>query len=158
MYIYSGSKTDAICRKLASPQSTSWLAEKISIKAVRGDTIMTTPPTNASAMKRVVGRLDTHRVRMAWFEHGASRIYYEVQGSGDPVLFLPGLFGSIEEFSGLREALVMAGYQVIAADLPGSGRSEPQPRAYSASYFEEDRQAFAALLQRLASKPAHLVG
>jgi valacyclovir hydrolase len=54
--------------------------------------------------------------------------------------------------------MVMAGYQVIADDLPGSGRSEPQPRAYTASYFEEDTHSFAALLQRLASKPAHLVG
>jgi valacyclovir hydrolase len=95
---------------------------------------------------------------MAWFEHGSSRIYYEVQGSGDPMLVLPGLFGTIEEFSGLRDALVAAGYQVIAADLPGSGRSEPQPRAYTASYFEEDTQAFAALLQRLTRGPAHLVG
>src|SRR5215831_1330534 len=119
---------------------------------------MTTSPGNASSQKVDRARIDTRRVRMAWFEHGSSRIYFEVQGSGDPVLVLPGLFGSIEEFSGLRDALVAAGYQVIAADLPGSGRSEPQPRAYTASYFEEDRQAFAALLQRLASKPAHLVG
>ncbi len=119
---------------------------------------MTRPPTNASSHRGDVGRTDTRRVRMAWFEHGASRIYFEAQGSGDPVLVLPGLFGSIEEFSGLRDALVAAGYQVIAADLPGSGRSEPQPRAYSASYFEEDTHAFAALLQHLASEPAHLVG
>jgi len=95
---------------------------------------------------------------MAWFEHGTSRIYYEAQGSGDSVLVLPGLFGSIEEFSGLRDALVVAGYRVIAADLPGSGRSEPQPRAYTASYFEEDTYAFAALLQHLTSSPVHLVG
>ncbi len=119
---------------------------------------MTTPPTNASSQRRGITQTDTHRVRMAWFEHGSSRIYYEVQGSGDPVLFLPGLFGSIEEFSGLRDALVVAGYQVIAADLPGSGRSEPQPREYTASYFEEDTQAFVTLLQRLANRPAHLVG
>jgi len=95
---------------------------------------------------------------MAWFEHGTSLIYYEAQGSGTPVLVLPGLFGSIEEFSGLRDALVMAGYRVIAADLPGSGRSEPQPRAYTASYYEEDTHAFAALLQHLESGPAHLMG
>lgn len=95
---------------------------------------------------------------MAWFEHGSSRIYFEVQGSGTPVLVLPGLFVSIEEFSGLRDALVMSGYRVIAADLPGSGRSEPQPRVYAASYYEEDVHAFAALLQHLETAPAHLIG
>jgi pimeloyl-ACP methyl ester carboxylesterase len=117
-----------------------------------------TTPTNASSQRGDLGRIATRRVRMAWFEHGNSRIYYEAQGSGDPVLVLPGLFGSIEEFSSLRDALVMAGYQVIAADLPGSGRSEPQPRAYTASYFEEDTHAFAALVRHLTSGPAHLLG
>src|SRR5438067_220149 len=119
---------------------------------------MTTQPTHTSSKKGDAGRADIRRVRMAWFEHGTSRIYYEAQGSGTPVLLLPGLFVSIEEFSGLRDAIVMAGYQVIAADLPGSGRSEPQPRAYTASYFEEDAHAFAALLQYLTSAPVHLMG
>lgn len=95
---------------------------------------------------------------MTWFEHGSSRIYYEDQGNGDPVLLLPGFAGSIAEFAALREALVAAGYRVIAADLPGSGRSEPQPRAYTASYFEEDARACTALLQHLALGPTHLLG
>ena len=83
---------------------------------------------------------------------------YEEQGSGTPVLVLPGFSQSIEEFSYLREALVAAGYRVIAADLPGSGRSEPQPRTYTATYYEDDARAFAALLQHLATEPAHLMG
>jgi valacyclovir hydrolase len=95
---------------------------------------------------------------MAWFEHGASRIYYEEQGSGTPVLVLPGFAGSIEEFAALREAIVAAGYRVIAADLPGSGRSEPQPRVYTATYYEEDARSFVALLQHLETGPAHLIG
>jgi len=95
---------------------------------------------------------------MAWFEHNTSRIYYEEQGSGTPVLVLPGFAGSIEEFAALREALVAAGYRVIAADLPGSGRSEPQPRAYTATFFEDDARSFAALLQHQATGPAHLMG
>jgi pimeloyl-ACP methyl ester carboxylesterase len=119
---------------------------------------MTTPTGSASSQRRDTARTDNHRVRMAWFEHGSSRIYFEVQGSGDPILLIPGFAGSIEEFSHLRDSLVMAGYQVIAADLPGSGRSEPQPRTYTASCFEEDTYAFAALLQHLESDTAHLVG
>ena len=93
-----------------------------------------------------------------WFEHGTSRIYYEESGTGDPVLLLPGFAGSIEEFSALRQALLAAGYRVIAADLPGSGRSQPQPRSYTVSYFEEDARAFAALLDHLGTAPAHLLG
>jgi valacyclovir hydrolase len=95
---------------------------------------------------------------MSWFEHGTSRINYEESGSGDLVLLLPGFAGSIAEFSALREALVTANYRVIAADLPGSGRSEPQPRKYTATYYEDDVRSFAALLQHLALGPAHLMG
>ena len=94
---------------------------------------------------------------MAWFEHGTSRIYYEESGNGDPVLLLPGWGDRIEKHSVLREALATS-YRVIAADLPGSGRSQPQPRTYTASYFEDDAHSFAALLEHLGAGPTHLIG
>jgi valacyclovir hydrolase len=94
---------------------------------------------------------------MAWFEHGGSRIYYEEYGQGDPALLLPGFSQNAEQLATLRDALA-ARYRVIAADLPGSGRSEPQPRAYTASYYEDDARSFAALLDHLAARPAHLIG
>jgi pimeloyl-ACP methyl ester carboxylesterase len=95
---------------------------------------------------------------MSWFQHGTSRIYYEEYGSGDPVLLLPGWSGSIEEFSALNETLVAAGYRVIVADLPGSGRSEPQPRDYTAAYYEDDTRSFTALLHHLAVASTHVMG
>jgi valacyclovir hydrolase len=119
---------------------------------------MTAQPTHETTERGDAARNSTGRVKMAWFEHGTSRIYYEEQGSGTAVLVLPGFAGSIEEFAALREAIVAAGYRVIAADLPGSGRSEPQPRVYTATYYEEDARSFAALLQHLATEPAHLIG
>ena len=119
---------------------------------------MTTQPTHTSSERGDTARISTGRVKMAWFEHGTSRIYYEEQGSGTPVLVLPGFAGSIEEFTALRNALVTAGYRVIAADLPGSGRSEPQPRVYTATYYEDDARSFTALIQHLATKPTHLIG
>ncbi len=94
---------------------------------------------------------------MAWFEHSGSRIYYEDEGTGEPVLLLPGWGGSIEEFTPLRQALA-PNYRVIAVDLPGSGRSGPQPREYTATYFQDDAPVFMALLERLAIASAHLMG
>jgi len=94
---------------------------------------------------------------MAWFEHNASRIYYEEHGSGDPVLLLPGFAGSIEELSALQEALATRN-RVITADLPGSGRSEPQPRVYPATYYADDARSFVALLEHLMTGATHLVG
>ena len=94
---------------------------------------------------------------MAWFEHGYSRIYYEEEGSGDPLLLLPGWSLSIEDMQPVRQALVPR-FHVIAADAPGAGRSGPQPREYTAGYYEDDSRSFLALLDELGASPAHIVG
>lgn len=94
---------------------------------------------------------------MSWFEHGPSQIYYEEHGNGEPVLLLPGFAMGGNALAGVRAALA-GKYRVIAADLPGSGRSLPQPRAYTASYLEEDAHAFAALLRHLELAPSRVVG
>jgi pimeloyl-ACP methyl ester carboxylesterase len=94
---------------------------------------------------------------MSWFEHGTSRIHYEESGAGEPVLLLPGWSQSVEQLATLRDALATS-YRVIAADLPGSGRSLPQPRQYTASYFHDDAGAFADLLRHLGVGPTRLVG
>jgi pimeloyl-ACP methyl ester carboxylesterase len=83
---------------------------------------------------------------MAWFEHRNSRIYYEDEGSGEPLLLLPGWSGSIGDLLPVRQALAPH-YGVIEADPPGSGQSGPHPREYSASYYEDDSYAFLALLE-----------
>ncbi len=63
---------------------------------------------------------------MAWFEHGTSHIYYEGEGSGDPLVLLPGITLSIEDLQPIGQALAPR-YRVIAADPPGSGRSDALP-------------------------------
>lgn len=94
---------------------------------------------------------------MSWFEHGASRIFYEEYGDGEPLLLLPGFSQSGEDLAALRNALATT-YHVIVADLPGSGRSQPLPRTYTATYFEDDARSFAALLEHLNIRSARVVG
>src|SRR5215208_1811026 len=94
---------------------------------------------------------------MAWFDQGETRVYYEESGGGDPVLLLPGWGGTIDELAHLREALAPT-FRVIAADLPGSGKSGPQPRTYTPTYYQDDAAVFLALLEALGASPAHLVG
>lgn len=94
---------------------------------------------------------------MSWFEHGGSRIYYEDAGQGDPVLFLPGWSESVDDFQALRDALT-ARLRVISADLPGSGKSLPQPRSYPPTYYEDDARSFLALIGHLGIAPAHVAG
>jgi valacyclovir hydrolase len=94
---------------------------------------------------------------MGWFEHAESTIHFEDEGKGDPVLFLPGWSESVDEFTALRAALSEK-FRVIAADLPGSGKSGPQPRAYTPAYYEDDAQSFLALLEAMNVIPAHILG
>lgn len=94
---------------------------------------------------------------MAWFDHNSTRIYYETYGTGSPVLLLPGFAGTIEDLSAVSTVLSET-YQVIVADLPGSGRSEPQPRTYTASYYRDDAHIFIAFLQEHSIPSAHIVG
>lgn len=94
---------------------------------------------------------------MAWRTVREQRIHYESIGYGDAVLLLPGWAGSIIEFDRLRHEL-SEGFRVIAADLPGSGRSQPQPRDYASTFYAEDAHTFRALLDDLDAPAAHLVG
>jgi valacyclovir hydrolase len=72
-------------------------------------------------------------------------------------VLMPGWGGTIIELNPLRAAL-SSGFRVIAVDLPGSGRSEPQPRTYDAGYYHDDALAILGLLDALRVAAAHLVG
>jgi valacyclovir hydrolase len=90
---------------------------------------------------------------MPW--HG--ELYYEESGHGDAVVLMPGWGGSIAEFGRLRTEL-QHGFRVIAVDLPGSGRSQPQPRRYTGTYYQDDARTLLGLLDALRIDVAHLTG
>jgi valacyclovir hydrolase len=94
---------------------------------------------------------------MAWHEAPGQQLYYEDSGHGDAVVLLPGWSGSIIDLDRLRREL-QDGFRVIAVDLPGSGRSQPQPRRYNASYYTDDARALLGLLDALRIDVAHIVG
>jgi valacyclovir hydrolase len=94
---------------------------------------------------------------MPWHGSEGARLYYEDTGRGDPVVLRPGWGGSIIELNGLRAALA-DGFRIVAIDLPGSGRSQPQPRHYTASYYADDAQTLLSLLDALGVGAAHLAG
>jgi valacyclovir hydrolase len=94
---------------------------------------------------------------MPWHGPDGSRLHYEDSGRGDTVVLLPGWGGSIADLNLLRAAL-SEGFRVIAIDLPGSGRSEPQPRHYPVSYYRDDARTLLAVLDSLGVGAAHLVG
>lgn len=84
-------------------------------------------------------------------------LHVEEAGTGDPVVFLPGFSVGFADYEPIRARLA-DGYRVLSIDLPGSGRSGPQPRDFRATYYQDDAETIATLIRSWASEPVHLVG
>ena len=82
------------------------------------------------------------------------RMYYEVHGSGEPLVLLHGGFGATGMFGGLLPALA-ARRRVIAVDLQGHGRTADIDRPLRIEHLADD---VAALTGHLGINAASLVG
>jgi len=81
-------------------------------------------------------------------------LYYEVQGSGTPVVLLHGGLGSTETMSHVASALA-ATHQVIAVDLQAHGRTADIDRPLSCEAMSDD---IAGLMKFLAISKADVMG
>src|SRR6188508_735794 len=85
------------------------------------------------------------------FETNGARIYYEAEGSGEPVLMIHAGVANLrmwdDQVAALRDA-----YRVIRYDTRGFGRTETDAVEFS------NRADIAALLDHLGEESAHVVG
>ena len=89
--------------------------------------------------------------------HGV-KIHYVVEGTGEPVLLIHGLYSSAAinwQLTGVMGELAKD-HQVIAFDLPGHGRSDKPENdaAYGLAIIDD----VIALLDHLVVKKVHVVG
>lgn len=88
---------------------------------------------------------------------GRDAIYYEMRGRGAPLVLLHGFGETGRALLPLGKALARR-YRVITPDLPGYGRSGPQPRAYPVDFYEQDASTMAAFLDALGIGEAAIAG
>jgi pimeloyl-ACP methyl ester carboxylesterase len=81
-------------------------------------------------------------------------MYYEVHGSGEPLILLHGGVGAIEMFGGVLPMLA-EGRQVIAADLQAHGRTADVDRPLSIESMADD---VGALIEHLGLGKADVMG
>jgi len=81
-------------------------------------------------------------------------LYYEIQGEGQPLLFIHGLGSSTRDWE-FQVSEYSRSYQVITFDLRGHGQSDKPAGPYSMSMFAED---IASLMRSLGIDQAHVVG
>jgi pimeloyl-ACP methyl ester carboxylesterase len=93
--------------------------------------------------------------RAGAYVHAAGvRTYYEVEGTGDPVILLHGGFATIETWSAQRAALAHQ-YRVYLPERRGHGRTPDVPGPYGRDVTTRDTVAF---MEALDLPSAHLVG
>lgn len=82
------------------------------------------------------------------------QLYYEIHGSGDPLIVLHGAIGSVEMFGPTIDALA-AHRQVIAVDLQAHGRTADIDRPMTREAMGDD---IAALIAHLSLGQADVMG
>jgi len=88
------------------------------------------------------------------FSHDGIQLYYEVYGTGEPVLLVHGGGGSIANFKAQIEYFRQH-YKVIAMDSRDQGRSGDSPDKIT---YEKMTDDLAALLDHLKTEPVYVLG
>jgi len=88
------------------------------------------------------------------FVHDGVRLYYEVYGSGEPLLVIHGNGGSIADMSA-QISHFRKRYKVIAMDSRSQGKSGDSPGKITYEAMTDD---LAALLDHLKAGPAYVLG
>ena len=88
------------------------------------------------------------------FTHDGVNFYYEVYGSGEPLLLVHGNSGSIADWNAQIDYF-RTRYQVIAMDSRDQGKSADSPGKLT---YEKMADDLAALLDYLKSPPANVLG
>jgi pimeloyl-ACP methyl ester carboxylesterase len=98
--------------------------------------------------------INTDRPAGKYADVNGIRLYYEIYGSGRPLIMLHGGFGSIEMLSALSPALAR-NHPVIGVDLYGHGRTALTERPINFLQMADD---IAGLIQHLGLEKVDLLG
>src|SRR5579864_7810923 len=91
---------------------------------------------------------------MPFVENQGSRIYWDQQGSGEPILLIMGLGYTSHMWYRIRPRLAEH-YRTLACDNRGVGRSDVPPGPYSIPLMASDA---AAVLDAAQVETAHIFG
>ncbi|MGQ2985412.1 alpha/beta fold hydrolase [Flavobacterium sp.] len=97
----------------------------------------------------------TAQEKGGYAELNGLNIYYEIHGSGDPVVLLHGGGSTIDSNFGRIIPLLAKTYKVIAIELQAHGHTADRSQPLS---FEQDADDVAALLKKLSISKAHIMG
>jgi pimeloyl-ACP methyl ester carboxylesterase len=109
---------------------------------------------NAATTSTEEGTAMTTRPQSGYAPVNGVEVYYEIHGSGKPLVLLHGGFGSIEMFGPVLAELARS-RQVIGVDLQGHGRTLPFDRPMNFTNLATD---VAELIKWLGYEKANVMG
>src|SRR4051812_14793330 len=88
-----------------------------------------------------------------------AKIYYQVKGSGEPVVLVHGFLNSGENWkrAALYDELVNGGFKVITLDMRGNGKSD-KPHNFEAYANDAEAKDVMGLMKELHIKKYNVVG
>ncbi len=98
---------------------------------------------------------------MPWMKLNGIDCYYEVQGEGEPIVFLHHGFGCTKMWKEIVPAVVSAGFRAVLYDRRGFGQSSKEGFLdfyVSDSYREDSVEELRQLVNALNLESFHLVG
>ncbi|HTY64200.1 MAG TPA: alpha/beta hydrolase [Acidobacteriota bacterium] len=113
-----------------------------------------TPHAAAQITPRPVVKYGSNIAAGRTFTHDGVKLYYEVYGSGEPLLLVHGNGGSIATFKAQIDHFRKS-YKVIAMDSRDQGRSGDSPDRIT---YEKMTDDLAALLDHLKTGPVNVLG
>ena len=146
--VYTGGNSTVRDMKALAGTLALGLVVAISVPTLAGDQAKTTPapPT--------VVRYGSNAAVGRTFTHDGVKLYYEVYGTGDPLLLVHGNGGSISDLAA-QIAHFRTRYRVIAMDSRDQGKSADTPDALT---YEKMTDDLAALLDHLKTGPVNVFG
>ena len=86
-------------------------------------------------------------------------MHFERVGEGHPLLLIPGALGTgAGDFAGQIGWFAARGFEVIAPDPRGYGRSRPPEREFPADFYQRDADDMFALMSSLGHRRFSVVG
>jgi pimeloyl-ACP methyl ester carboxylesterase len=95
-----------------------------------------------------------HAPRTGYAPVNGLEMYYEIHGSGEPLLLLHGAYGSIDMWESILQSLA-EGRKVIAVEFQGHSHTADVDRPFSFEQFADDT---AAVMEYLGIAQADIVG
>lgn len=91
---------------------------------------------------------------MPYADSGGTRLYYELEGQGTPLVLIMGLGGTLRAW-GLQWPDFVRRHQVLALDNRGVGRSDKPVGGYTVARFADD---VATVMDHAGIESAHILG